>query len=204
MDKYSNFNELREVELEGQDFQIHVETRPAARTVIVAPHGGAIEAGTSELTIAIAGSDLNYACFDGLKASSNRDLHITSSNFDVPSIVELVRSADYVLALHGEHSNCDIVFLGGSDTALGKELERSLTHAEFTVQRHTNPKLQGQSPGNICNRGNRHMGVQLELGSGLRSTLFSSLNAAGRKRTTSRFNNFVGAVRNGLANGEAL
>jgi phage replication-related protein YjqB (UPF0714/DUF867 family) len=48
MDVYQNFAELGEAEREDLDFRIYVVRREGSSTVIVAPHGGAIESGTSE------------------------------------------------------------------------------------------------------------------------------------------------------------
>jgi phage replication-related protein YjqB (UPF0714/DUF867 family) len=70
----------------------------------VAPHGGGIEPGTSELADAIAGSDLSFYTFEGLKSSGNTDLHITSTRFDEPMCLTLLASSSVVVTLHGEHS----------------------------------------------------------------------------------------------------
>ena len=61
-DRYKNFLEVAGKEKEGTDFLVRWrECRDAV--VIVAPHGGGIERGTSELAEAIAGDD----AFDGIK-----------------------------------------------------------------------------------------------------------------------------------------
>ncbi|MCZ6709482.1 MAG: poly-gamma-glutamate hydrolase family protein, partial [Gammaproteobacteria bacterium] len=78
MDKYANFRQLSENETEGVDFRVATRMLKAARTAVVAPHGGAIEPGTTEFALSVVGSELNYATFEGLKVSGNRDLHITS------------------------------------------------------------------------------------------------------------------------------
>jgi phage replication-related protein YjqB (UPF0714/DUF867 family) len=51
---------------------------------VIAPHGGGIEPGTSELATAIAGDDFSLYLFEGLKSAGNGELHITSTNFDEP------------------------------------------------------------------------------------------------------------------------
>ena len=48
MDVYRNFTQLSESEREDIDFRIYAVKREGSSTVIVAPHGGAIEPGTSE------------------------------------------------------------------------------------------------------------------------------------------------------------
>ena len=80
-DKYKNFEELAANEQEGSDFQVRFRTRRGPMAVI-APHGGGIEPGTSELADAIANADLSFYAFEGIKKAANRVLHITSGRFD--------------------------------------------------------------------------------------------------------------------------
>ena len=58
-DKYSNFSELQARERKDIDFRITTYFHNPLTTAVVAPHGGAIEPGTSELALAIASIDLN-------------------------------------------------------------------------------------------------------------------------------------------------
>lgn len=58
MDRYSNFEALRAEQTEGRDFRIRVGLPEEAMVASIAPHGGAIEPGTSELATAIAGGSL--------------------------------------------------------------------------------------------------------------------------------------------------
>ena len=53
-DQYENFEELSQNETVGVDFRI-LARRARAAFDIVAPHGGGIEPGTSEIADAIAG-----------------------------------------------------------------------------------------------------------------------------------------------------
>ncbi len=80
MDKYSNFEALQAEQTEGRDFHVQVAMREDSAVAVIAPHGGAIEPGTSELVVAIAGEELSFAIFEGAMAAQNRDLHITSTN----------------------------------------------------------------------------------------------------------------------------
>ena len=90
-DRYANFKELKANEREGVDYEICKRFISSA-VAIIAPHGGKIEPGTSELAEGIAGADYTYYSFKGLKneKGANRELHITSSNFDEPIAVGLV------------------------------------------------------------------------------------------------------------------
>jgi phage replication-related protein YjqB (UPF0714/DUF867 family) len=84
MDTYRNFIELSKKEVDGVDFRVVILGQPTASTVVVAPHGGGIEPGTSQVAQAIADDNFNLALFEGIKASGNSILHITSTNFDEP------------------------------------------------------------------------------------------------------------------------
>jgi phage replication-related protein YjqB (UPF0714/DUF867 family) len=69
---------------------------------------------------------------------------------------------------------------------------------------HPDPELAGIAADNVCNRGRRRAGVQLELSSGLRKTFFESLDSQGRARPTEELAKFASAVRKGLRMGGAL
>ncbi|MGM0856152.1 MAG: poly-gamma-glutamate hydrolase family protein [Pseudomonadota bacterium] len=199
MDRYSNFEALKAERTEGCDFRVQVAMREDATVAVIAPHGGAIEPGTSELAFAIAGKQLSFAIFEGIMAAHNRDLHITSTNFDEPRCTDVVARSHTAVAIHGENSQEATVFTGGADAKLCSHISNALKEVGFTVREHENPNLQGKARANICNRGMSGAGVQLELSRGLRSTLFESLNAVGRARQTQVFHQFVYAVRQGLS-----
>jgi phage replication-related protein YjqB (UPF0714/DUF867 family) len=198
MDMYRNFAELGETEREDIDFRIFAVKREGSSTVIVAPHGGTIEPGTSEVAKVVANNDLSLAIFEGIKPENNKRLHITSTNFDEPRCVELVQESDTVVAIHGEASSELFVFLGGRDDELGVQLKAALERYGYAVKIHENPDLHGLAAENICNRGRHGVGVQLELSSGLRRTFFQSLTDTGRKKPTDELVRFAAAVREGL------
>ena len=198
MDKYQNYAELSSAETEGRDFKVTLKKQSNSRLAIIAPHGGSIEPGTSELSRAIAGIQYSYALFEGIKSSGNQDLHITSSRFDVPEFCQLVSSHSQILALHGEKGREAIVYLGGRNSDFCNCISESLKAAGFEVATHDNPQLQGMSTQNICNRGLTGKGVQLEIAAGLRRKMFESLNKQGRQITTRVFDQFVEAIKFGI------
>jgi phage replication-related protein YjqB (UPF0714/DUF867 family) len=198
MDVYGNFAELSETESGDIDFCISIVRPEASNIVIVAPHGGAIEPGTSEVAKEVANNDLSLAIFEGIKPRGNKRLHITSTNFDEPRCVELVQESDTVIAVHGEGSAERSVFLGGRDDDLGAKLKEVLERYGYAVKTHGNPDLHGMAAENICNRGRHGAGVQLELSSGLRQTFFQSLTEKGRKKPTDELVRFAAAIREGL------
>lgn len=196
-DTYKNFAELHAAE-ETKAYRII--TRPLGSSIaVIAPHGGGIEPGTSELARAIAGAELSLYIFEGRKQLGNKALHITSHVFDEPQGLGLVATAAVVLAIHGEaNKHHAAIYLGGRDEALSTTLGEHLQNAGFNVERHANSDLQGVSRANICNRGQSGAGVQLELSECLRLELFPSLDAEGRAAPRKRFHEFVRALRAGL------
>lgn len=173
MDKYSNFAELAASESAGVDYQIRVENRGKA-VAIIAPHGGRIEPGTSEIAATIAGGALSFYAFEALRAAGKRgSLHITSARFDEPLALALVGEAQKVVAIHGRADGGDplTVGVGGLDLALRDKIAAALTTAGFAAAVIVQGSLAGRDPANICNRGVTGAGVQLELPRVLRSQL---------------------------------
>ncbi|MEO7868836.1 MAG: poly-gamma-glutamate hydrolase family protein [Candidatus Eisenbacteria bacterium] len=197
-DAYGNDAELRSAERESADYRVRAVRRERARTLVVAPHGGGIEPGTSEVACGIAGDDLSLALFEGLKPGGNRRLHVTSTHFDEPRCLELLEAADCVVAIHGERGESPMVYLGGRDMELGKSIQAALLESRYAVAAHENPALQGFDPRNICNRGQTGAGVQLELSAGLRRTFFAGPTHAERARPTRELERFTKTVREGL------
>ena len=198
-DKYPNFATLEQHERAGIDYCVLVRREEPA-FAIVAPHGGGIEPGTSEIADAIASQRWSFYAFEGLKRTGNRDLHITSTCFDEPMCLILLGETNRVVTIHGEESDADGegVFVGGLDLELGARIGALLTEQGFDVRKHPDPNLQGLDPQNICNRGTAGAGVQLELSHAVRETLFDSLTREGRKHPKPRFKLFVDAVAGAL------
>jgi phage replication-related protein YjqB (UPF0714/DUF867 family) len=197
-DKYRDFCHLANNEVEGAGYRIR--TRGTGGTLILAPHGGGIEPGTSELAEAIAADDHSLYIFEGLKASGNEDLHITSSNFDEPACQRMITRAERIVTVHGEERADAVVFIGGLDEGGVDEMITALASAGFVVKAPDKEHLKGQAPKNVCNSGRSGAGVQLEIMEGLRSTFFRALTPRSeRQHTTSAFLRFVAAVREALS-----
>lgn len=195
MDTYNDFAELARNTEEGRDFCVRLQNRPGT-TVVIAPHGGGIERGTSEIAEAIARDDLSFYVFKGMRQSGNRELHIASTRFDEPRCIALVTASPRAIAVHGEDSREETAFLGGRDEAMLNRLRDSLVGEGFNVQTHK--KLQGRHEANICNRVQSKRGVEMELSKGLRSSFFQSLTRHGCRTRTERFEQFVAAVRQAI------
>jgi phage replication-related protein YjqB (UPF0714/DUF867 family) len=176
-DKYASFADLEAGETHNEDYRINMYERAAARALIIAPHGGSIEIGTSELATLIAGEEYSLFTFDGLKERGrNRDLHITSHNFDHPDCVALAARHSVVLTVHGCKGDSSQIYVGGLDTELSILITERLRAAGFPTTSHGH-KYPGRNRLNICNRGARGRGAQLELTLDLRAPVNRALIA---------------------------
>lgn len=197
-DKYKNYADLAASEREGHDFKRVVVARDS-RVAVIAPHGGGIGRGTSEIAAALAGDEFSLYCFEGMKREGNfESLHITSTNFDDPDCVHMVERSGFVLAVHGCDDGDNTVFVGGRNDPLKSEMISALRASGFEAVADTTWHA-GREPGNICNKGGRDGGVQLEIAEGLRRSMFAGLGRAQRSVTTPTFGRFADSIRVVLA-----
>jgi phage replication-related protein YjqB (UPF0714/DUF867 family) len=196
-DKYRNFAELSASAREGLDYRIRA--RAAGPTLVLAPHGGNIEPGTTELADAIAAGEHSFYTFESLRDTQNGELHITSARFDEPGCLAMLAGSDVVVTIHGEQRLSEVVLVGGLDAARRARIAAALARHRFVVEDIDRPELQGLAPNNVCNRGRSCAGVQLEISKGLRRACFRSLRSrADRQHTTAIFDAFVSAMRMSL------
>jgi phage replication-related protein YjqB (UPF0714/DUF867 family) len=169
-DKYDNFSALAACETEGVHYRIRMIDR-ASPIVIVAPHGGNIEPGTSQTAALIAADRYSLYCFEGIV--SGRRLHITSARFDEPRGCALVEASEIAIGIHGRADGDDhqTIWLGGLHERLRDKIGGALERNGFNTS--TDHHMQGKKPGNICNRGRLRAGVQLELPRSLRDTFLN-------------------------------
>lgn len=200
----------------------------SARTTVIAPHGGGIEPGTSELCLAIAGFDpatpgstppapaggptYDYWMFEGLRGSGNGELHVTTTHCDDGIATALCGGAMNVLALHGctpadagLDAGAEAIMIGGGNQLFTALLREELAAAGFDARDAADVKaLAGVSPENIVNRDLLGGGGQLEITTPLRSKMFLTNTRAGRaSSTTETFRRFVAAVRVAILRVEA-
>ncbi len=195
-DRYTCFADLLSTEVEGRDFSIDHRLGRSG-IVVLAPHGGEIEPGTTEIARAVAFPEHTFYSLVGMKARGNRALHITSARFDEPLGEAIVRRADSVVAVHGCKGAEPVVYVGGLDDSLKQRVESALEQAGFIVGEEPDG-LKGRHPMNLCNRNARGAGVQIELTTGLRSAMFEDLTREGRTSKTPVFHHFVAALRSGI------
>jgi phage replication-related protein YjqB (UPF0714/DUF867 family) len=167
---YRSFKELADHELEGQGYQIKMNLRDSP-VLVMAPHGGKIEPGTTEIAEAIAGQDHSFYSFEGLKTDGNGVLHIESHLFDEPRALKAVAKAKVVVTVHGQINRKDVfVMVGGLNAPLCLEIKSQLEASGFQT-RSPIEGLMGTDPKNICNKGSSQRGVQLEISRKVRDSL---------------------------------
>ncbi|MEV7520663.1 poly-gamma-glutamate hydrolase family protein [Streptomyces sp. NPDC091371] len=135
-------------------------SQPVRSTAIIAPHGGAIEQGTSELCLAIAGYkpaaasttqlpaaeegqlQRDYWMFEALKNISK--LHVTSALCDDPAALAVCGNNLYAVSLHGFAPDVPAIsptppdflhrqiLIGGRDQRLMRTLARAFADQGFT------------------------------------------------------------------------
>jgi phage replication-related protein YjqB (UPF0714/DUF867 family) len=195
-------------------------TDDVPKTTILAPHGGGIEPGTSELCLAVAGyhpANLpqippagvthDYWMFEGVREQGNAALHVSSTGCDDGVAVSLCAGSLNALALHGfqpgppDMSEDDqVVLVGGGNTVLKGYLLEGLRRAGFDARdAGQHGELDGDARCNIVNRTLLGMGAQLELSTPLRDAMFTEHSRPRRKHTTTQlFWTFVAACRDAL------
>ncbi len=160
---YRGYADLARAQRRGIDYEVLAWRRPASQVAVIAPHGGAIEDGTSEIAQAIAGEDFNLYLLEGRRPSLNyHALHLTSHRFDEPECLQMVAACPHVVTVHGCEGTAPVVLLGGLDLQLRDLLAAALGEAgiDAATDGHRFPAT---NPANICNRGLVGRGVQLEL-----------------------------------------
>jgi phage replication-related protein YjqB (UPF0714/DUF867 family) len=149
------------------------------RTTILAPHGGGIERGTSELCLAVAGYHpanlpqfppagvtYDYWMFEGIRESGNAALHVTSTGCDDDVAVSLCAGSLNALSLHGFDpapefpADAQKVLVGGANARLKDLLLAGLDEAHFEVVDAAGtgePTGIGEPTGNREAAGNREL-----------------------------------------------
>lgn len=173
-DQYDSFATLAAHEIEGVDYRIHIAPR-ASPFAIVAPHGGRIERGTSQIAAAIASCRFSLYCFESLRPRAyGKSLHIASTRFDEPQALRLVAASEIAMGVHGRIDGVDraSIWVGGLHESLRDTICDALLSAGFKAEAvGEGHRLAGRDPANICNKGRRGAGVQLEFPGTLRTVL---------------------------------
>lgn len=152
----------------AEDFRFVLLDRRSPVT-IVAPHGGRIEPGTSQVAESIAGSDWNLFAFEGLKARGNSILHVTSTRFRHPDLERLLARSSVGVSVHGMAEPGLRIEVGGLNARLVGLVTQQLSLRQFDVH-DAPPGRSAQNPQNFINKVTRG-GIQLEISQDLRKLL---------------------------------
>ena len=170
-DKYTSMTELMSLVPAGTQWEV-VTKNLYTDTVVSAIHGGGIEIGTSELAEEVAtNSNKDYFSFLGKKSSNNAELHVTSTNYDEPTLFTMLKRSLYSVSIHGASGDDKVIHLGGGDSVNKEIMRTELLNAGFIVQ-DAPDRLAGLDPNNISNQTIRNGCVQLELTTALRKSFF--------------------------------
>lgn len=167
---FRSFADLAAVYTRGRDYRIVAASRRESSTVIVAPHGGGIEAFTGDIARSIAGQEYSLYVFEGLlKAGNFAALHLSSERFDEPECLAILRDCDRVITVHGCSSEGEVVLMGGLDQGLRGVVAQHVQAAGVDCE-DAPARLAALNPRNVCNLGRTGEGVQLEVSLALRQS----------------------------------
>ncbi len=171
---YRSFADLAAAQREGEHYTVTVGHRPGARAAVLAPHGGRIEDGTSEIARSIAADEHHLYLLEGRRFSHNyHTLHLTSHRFDEPRCLSLLAHAERVVAVHGCRGEHRRVYLGGRDEIFAARVAQHLRARDVETVTGDHP-FPGRHVHNICNRGRHGKGIQLEITHPLRRSAQAS------------------------------
>lgn len=165
---FRSFADMAAAYERDRDYRIVQRQRPGSAVAIMAPHGGSIEAHTSDIAREIAGQEFNLYLFeDLLKAGNFVALHLPSALFDEPVCFALLAHCQQVVSVHGCGDVGEVVLLGGQDAGL-RDAIASRLRAQGMHCSDAPTGLDALAPRNLCNRGRSVAGVQVELSLELR------------------------------------
>ena len=100
-DHYRSMTDLLNDTQEGKDWTKE-STNRNSNVLIFAPHGGNIEKGTTELAKAISNKgNYDYYAFNGARNKNNSQLHVTSTNYNDPDLINRNYNKDISISVHG-------------------------------------------------------------------------------------------------------
>ena len=203
-DYYRSMTDLLKGTQEGKDWTKE-STNRHSNVLIFAPHGGNIEKGTTELTKAIANKgNYDYYAFNGTRNKNNSQLHVTSTNYNDPDLINRNYNKDISISVHGagQSQGKNTVLIGGRDEKLIQLISKELSTFKFNVQRSLG-HLAGIDTNNVVNYNKKGQGVQLELTPDLRKSFFSNGDDSSKARKneknwTSTMDRFATAINNAI------
>lgn len=164
---FESFADLATAYQRDVDYRIVALPRESS-IMVLAPHGGRIEAYTSEIARAVAGEDFQLYLFEGcLRAGNYAALHLASDRYDEASCLDMLSVSDKVVSVHGCRARGEIVYVGGRDDELRTAITDRLVAIGISCEAPPDG-MAGLGANNLCNRDRTGRGVQLEVSLDLR------------------------------------
>jgi phage replication-related protein YjqB (UPF0714/DUF867 family) len=191
-----SYNEILQRNLvRDRDFRVAFGDANIEKCLLVAPHGGGIEPGTSEImrTVAELGGWAWYEFAGYLRGGNKEALHIASTEFDEPTLLALLPQTEVVATFHGSDEGGKAVVDVGGKWKLGRQATIEAINESFdahgiravdATEDRDKEHISGLNGSNITNRGRRAEGIQMEFSRAARNLLFppdSSREARGRR-----------------------
>lgn len=195
-DKYRDFDALRKDNVYESDYHV-LMGKGTSKVLFMTPHGGGIESGCTELCMFSAGKEHSYYSFEGWRSSGNTSLHITSTHFDEPNGIRLMKEADYTVSYHGYgDSTNQNTKIGGLDYELMALIKKNFEAVGIPCELEPQTSnIAGAEPSNIVNINRRGKGVQLEMSTVQRSMIFDTNTRSGRRTSmNAEFYKYMNAV----------
>jgi len=172
-DRYRSFRELAARERESIDWQVRAHPRRSA-IAILAPHGGKIAPGTSDIAEAIAGEDFSFYGFEGIRSGHNTRLELDSKTFDEPECSKLLGGCTLAISILGLRSPGREIKVSGGNALLRERIVAMLLACGFEAIEDDDHA----DPADLCNRPGP--GLRLEIAKGLRDYFESKPNEMDR------------------------
>ncbi|MFC0137937.1 hypothetical protein CD127_06945 [Staphylococcus petrasii] len=205
-DTYRSMSELFAHTTEGKDW-IKERSNRNSNALIIAPHGGNIEKGTTELAKSIANKgNYDYYAFNAIRDYKNNELHVTSTNYDDKDLINSNYNRDVSIAIHGmsDAQYYNTVLVGGRNFRLMDLISQELKGLNYIVKEPTG-YLAGRDKRNVVNFNKNGMGIQLEITRDIRKSFFKDGNDLAKARKdvnnwTPEMDNFATAINNAIKN----
>jgi phage replication-related protein YjqB (UPF0714/DUF867 family) len=186
----------------SDSFEIEALNRQS-NFLLFAPHGGGIEPGTSEICWWFFKSPYSLYSFTG-KGLNCRKLHITSTSFDEPTLLDLLSCHEYAISFHGMTNDLSSqistdIYLGGLNEPLIELTTSHLRKNGYYVKSNSelpHSQLGGMEKENVTNKCRSGMGMQIEISEKLRQTFFDGNIGlkAGRRYKTEQLDRFCRSI----------
>jgi len=199
-DTYKNFSELKKERPTSFEIDHDFQTDSI---LIFTPHGGGIEPGTTEICKWFNNHSYSYYSFSGVGRKC-KELHITSTQFDEPILIEMLNQHQYAISFHGMSNKMKKkytadIFLGGLNKRLIESLKNRLCESGYSVTScidYPESILAATSSHNLTNKCISNKGLQIELSESIRETFFKGnfKLKSGRNVTTVNFDCFCNII----------